>query len=385
MAQDSVDNSGWQNHLRYISVWGPLAAIQLSTIGGLGYFYGRLESIDQTSTTPPIITTTLKVEPTPQVSNSYPLFNQSPKVTQAALHIPATLVAEPNMLTMQVGENFASEAAKSDLANQASHQPVDAIQVTPKPTTLLSTPSTSPVNKAPTPTQLAKVDESKLDKPDSFKALKKAQLLTTNKTDIKEKSASKASIKTDKPTKALETKKVEKKLEKSVETKKPERALEKPIEAKKSEKALEKSIEVKKSEKLSENTRVKSAKLPKLVKVKRERWTGNAIEKSMKSPNKSNTLRQQDDNGRWVYLGELRDYGWYGQKLHVAPNSGLPNIGQTYRTQLIHGTYDQPRGNRSMGGFQQGDVVQVENVQQESDGKVWAKLSKVHDVGRFDE
>ena len=360
MAQDTVDNSGWQNHLRYISVWGPLAAIQLSTIGGLGYFYGRLESIDQNNVIPPIITTTLKVEPAPVANNSYPMFEQTPKVTRAALHIPATLIEEPNALTMQVGKDFANETAKSNTASESSSKHIDSIKPTPKP--LHNTqPTTSPTqtsnsNKALTLAKVVKVEDStrkaKLDKADNSKALKKVQTLANVKPEVKEKSANKPVPKTEKPAKAPEE----------------------PLASKK-------------AEKVPKTSTPKSAKLPKLVKAKREKLVVTNIEKPLKAdikPNKS-VVKPQNDNGRWVYLGELRDYGWYGQKLHVSPNSGLPDIGQTYRTQLIHGTYDQPHGNRSMGGFQQGDVVQVENVQRETDGKVWAKLSKVHSVGRFDE
>jgi hypothetical protein len=84
----------------------------------------------------------------------------------------------------------------------------------------------------------------------------------------------------------------------------------------------------------------------------------------------------------WVYLGELRDYGWYGQKLHIAPDSGLPEVGKSYHTQKINGFYDAPHGNRSMGGFQQGDKVVVQQVFRESTGDVWAQLFKEVAVGR---
>ncbi|WML89954.1 hypothetical protein RCF98_13365 [Thiothrix lacustris] len=83
----------------------------------------------------------------------------------------------------------------------------------------------------------------------------------------------------------------------------------------------------------------------------------------------------------WVYLGELRDYGWYGQRLHISPDSGLPEVGGEYRTQKIHGIYDQPHGNRTMGGFQQGDVVSILDVQHESNHGVWAKVRKIRAVG----
>ncbi|SEA88642.1 hypothetical protein SAMN05660964_02713 [Thiothrix caldifontis] len=84
----------------------------------------------------------------------------------------------------------------------------------------------------------------------------------------------------------------------------------------------------------------------------------------------------------WVYLGELRSYGWHGQRLHIAPGSGLPVVGEQYRTQKIHGIYDQPYGNRTMGGFQQGDTVSILDVRHEANLGVWAKVRKVRSVGR---
>ena len=287
------------------------------------------------------------------------MFEQQPKITRAALHIPATLIEEPNALTMQVGKDFTNETANTNTAQQSSSQHIDSIKPTPKPPhhalpTTVPTQSTN--SKALGITKLVKVEEvkhkTKLEKPESSKLLKKTQTVANVKPESKEKSVNKVAPKTEKLAKVPE-----------------------------------KPLEPKKVEKVPETSALKPVKLPKLVKAKHEKLVVSSIEKPLNTeakPNKSAT-KLQDDNGRWVYLGELRDYGWYGQKLHVAPNSGLPDIGQTYRTQLIHGTYDQPHGNRSMGGFQQGDVVQVENVERENDGKVWAKLSKVHSVGRFDE
>lgn len=85
---------------------------------------------------------------------------------------------------------------------------------------------------------------------------------------------------------------------------------------------------------------------------------------------------------KWVYLGELRDYGWYGQKLRISPDSGLPQEGGTYQTQQIHGLYDEPHGRRVMGGFQLGDTVTVQKVRQEANGGVWAEVRKVRSVGK---
>lgn len=88
----------------------------------------------------------------------------------------------------------------------------------------------------------------------------------------------------------------------------------------------------------------------------------------------------------WVYAGELRATGWHGPRLHHPIDSGLPEIGQRYRTQPIHGLYDAPHGKREMGGYQRGDVVRVEDVQYEPDnnGAVWVKVTKIHSYGHTD-
>ncbi|MEB4593354.1 hypothetical protein VSS37_20420 [Candidatus Thiothrix sp. Deng01] len=84
----------------------------------------------------------------------------------------------------------------------------------------------------------------------------------------------------------------------------------------------------------------------------------------------------------WIYLGERRDYGWYGQRLHISPDSGLPEVGKSYHTQEVHGIYDRPHGDRAMGGFQQGDLVTILNVLHEANNGVWAKVQKAQSVGR---
>lgn len=84
----------------------------------------------------------------------------------------------------------------------------------------------------------------------------------------------------------------------------------------------------------------------------------------------------------WVYLGELREQGWHGQRLHIASDSGLPVVGGQYRTQKIHGLYDQPYGNRTMGGFQKGDLVEVLVVRHEANAGVWAQVRKIRSVGK---
>lgn len=79
--------------------------------------------------------------------------------------------------------------------------------------------------------------------------------------------------------------------------------------------------------------------------------------------------------GVWVYLGELRGYGWYDQKLHISPSSGLPEVGRTYRTQHIQGFYDAPYGKQQDGEFHLGESVYIQEVRHGAQNDVWAKVS----------
>ena len=372
MTQNTVDNSGWQSHLKYISVWGPLAAIQLTTIGGLGYFYGRLESLDQVTnynTLPKHSAVAVEAKPAPVVQ-AQPFLDVNTRFTYASLHIPATVVEMPNPLIMQIGQTFAPKLAETSVA---THTVATNTKISPKLTTTPSKTASSPAKTY---------------------NLKSVDLNPVLAKPVKAKTSRKEAEKPNKTQKTL------------VDDVNPNRvkAKEKPVvnppvaDIKQADKANTPAPTAKlKASKANELPNVKPPEKREKPKAKREKLPLIAVDKPRKKASRVNSpaltlseasepaISPRNANGRWVYLGELRNYGWYGQKLHIAPNSGLPNVGQTYRTQLIHGTYDQPHGNRSMGGFQQGDVVQVENVQHETNGKVWAKLSKIHEVGRFDE
>jgi hypothetical protein len=79
--------------------------------------------------------------------------------------------------------------------------------------------------------------------------------------------------------------------------------------------------------------------------------------------------------GVWVYLGELRNYGWYDQKLHIPPASGLPEVGQTYKTQHIVGVYDVPYGEQRAGEFHLGESVFLYEVRRGRKDDVWGRVS----------
>ncbi|MDD5392331.1 MAG: hypothetical protein PHE17_04865 [Thiothrix sp.] len=81
------------------------------------------------------------------------------------------------------------------------------------------------------------------------------------------------------------------------------------------------------------------------------------------------------EGGVWVYLGELRGYGWYDQKLHISPSSGLPEVGRTYKTQHIQGFYDAPYGKQRDGEFHLGESVYIQEVRRGAKNDVWAKVS----------
>ena len=77
----------------------------------------------------------------------------------------------------------------------------------------------------------------------------------------------------------------------------------------------------------------------------------------------------------WVYLGELRDYGWYDQKLHIAPSSGLPAVGNVYLTQYIASVHAAPYGRQLAGKFHLGERVLVHDVRRGRGDDVWGLVS----------
>lgn len=79
--------------------------------------------------------------------------------------------------------------------------------------------------------------------------------------------------------------------------------------------------------------------------------------------------------GVWVYLGELRDYGWYGQMLHISPSSRLPETGRAYQTQYIQRVYASPYGKVIKGEFHLGEWVYLHEVVRGRKNDVWGRVS----------
>jgi outer membrane biosynthesis protein TonB len=79
--------------------------------------------------------------------------------------------------------------------------------------------------------------------------------------------------------------------------------------------------------------------------------------------------------GVWVYLGELRDYGWYGQMLHISPTSGLPEAGRSYQAQYIQRVYASPYGKVVDGQFHLGEWVYLHEVVRGRKNDVWGRVS----------
>ncbi len=79
--------------------------------------------------------------------------------------------------------------------------------------------------------------------------------------------------------------------------------------------------------------------------------------------------------GVWVYLGELRDYGWYGQMLHISPTSGLPETGRSYQTQYIQRVYASPYGKVIDGEFHLGEWIYLHEVVRGRKNDVWGRVS----------
>ncbi|QTR50127.1 hypothetical protein [Candidatus Thiothrix anitrata] len=77
----------------------------------------------------------------------------------------------------------------------------------------------------------------------------------------------------------------------------------------------------------------------------------------------------------WVYLGELRDYGWHDQKLHIPPSSGLPAIGRVYLTQYIARVHASPYGRQLAGKFHLGERILLHEVRRGQKDDVWGLVS----------
>lgn len=286
MAQLLIKKSSWwEFNAKQAIIWLPVAAVQASTLAGLGYFYHRLNALEAQPTVPPQpwLANTLQdvAPPTPTVRTSRipPPLPPVPAPTPVALQV--TMASPVTQDVMRVGQDFAPTAKP-------------AVAKPPKPAVK---------NK---PTEASKERVSKKNVPDPVMAVMETTFVSPDPTAEANLAALPAS--TDEAEVVAEAVVIE----------------------------------------------------PEIV------------------PHRTAPVGVS----KWVYLGELRDYGWYGQKLRIPPDSGLPEEGGTYHTQQIHGLYDEPHGRRVMGGFQLGDTVTVQKVHQEENGGVWAEVRKVRSVGK---
>ncbi|OQX10919.1 MAG: hypothetical protein BWK73_19050 [Thiothrix lacustris] len=277
----------WGSHAKQLVIWGPIAAVQASTLAGLGYFYQRLNALEASELPPPapsVLTSTLQdVKPFRVVRTSrIPL--PPPPVMASAPLMPTPVVLNTSTMTAftRVGQDFSTASASPPQQHVTKRKAV----LKPKP--IIKT------NKAAKPSDDERVAQA-------------------NRAEVFNKPA----LSDNSPL--------------FVSQVQPNAAVAEPV-------AMSEELQ-------------RGKPLPVGIVV-------------------------------WVYLGELREQGWHGQRLHLASNSGLPMVGEQYRTQKIHGIYDQPYGNRSMGGFQKGDLVSILEVRHESNAGVWAKVRKVRSVGK---
>lgn len=275
--------SWWESHAKQLVIWGPIAAVQASTLAGLGYFYQRLSVLEANEVLPPsssVLSSTLQdVKPIRVVHTSrVPL--PPPPAPTPVVRIPATLNNPAVIDFMRVGQDFSAVSVKRPA------------MVTQK-TVLISKPAVKKV-KAVKPSDDERVAQA-------------------NRSEILRK--------------------------------------QEPIDT---------------SLQLAPSFQVNVKPVASVV-IPYEVPRGQPLPVGIVA---------------WVYLGELREKGWHGQRLHIASHSGLPVIGEQYRTQKIHGIYDQPYGSRTMGGFQKGDMVEILDVRHEANFGVWAEVRKVRSVGK---
>lgn len=284
MGQLVIKKASWlESHAKQLVIWGPVAAVQASTLVGLGYFYQRLNALEtneipQQSPSVLAVSTLQDVKPPTLVRTSrIPL--PPPPAAPAVVSIPVAMNSPAVINFMRVGQDFSAVTAT---------KPVAVTKNVTQKAASVAKPVVTPVAVAK-PSDEERVAQANLAKIPS----------------------------------------------------KPE--------------ANEIGFEV-------ADTRVIDP-----VVIPEEMPRGKPLPVGIVA---------------WVYLGELREQGWHGQRLHIASDSGLPAVGEQYRTQKIHGIYDQPYGSRTMGGFQKGDMVKILDVRHEANFGVWAQVRKVSAVGK---
>lgn len=294
MGQLVIKKASWlESHAKQLVIWGPIAAVQASTLVGLGYFYQRLNALE-TNETPPqspsvlAVSTLQDVKPPTLVRTSrIPL--PPPPGAPAAVGIPVAMNSPAVINFMRVGQDFSAVTATKPVAVTKS--------VTQK-----AAPIAKPVVK---PVAVVKPSDDEL-------------VAQANRAEI-----------VSKP----EVSKI----------------------------GFEVAPSVQADVAVADTSVIDPVVIPEEIPRGKPLPVGIVV---------------------WVYLGELREQGWHGQRLHIASDSGLPTVGQQYRTQKIHGIYDQPYGSRTMGGFQKGDMVKILDVRHEANLGVWAQVRKVSAVGK---
>ncbi|OQX06322.1 MAG: hypothetical protein BWK73_31230 [Thiothrix lacustris] len=300
MAQLLIKKSSWwEFNAKQAIIWLPVAAVQASTLAGLGYFYHRLNELEAPPAVPPqpLLANTLQdvAPPTPTVRTSRipPPLPPVPAPIPVALQV--RLASSATQDVMRVGQDFAT-----------AEKP--AVTKPPKPAVKNKT------------TDASKEHVSKKNVPDAVMETTFVSLDPTAEANLA--------------------------------------ALPAPADL---ETAANADMAVVVIEPVPESAPDATIAVDSEIVPHRTAPVGVS---------------------KWVYLGELRDYGWHGQKLRIPSDSGLPEEGGTYHTQQIHGLYDEPHGRRVMGGFQLGDTVTVQKVRQEENGGVWAEVRKVRSVGK---
>ncbi|QQZ27936.1 hypothetical protein HMY34_03740 [Thiothrix subterranea] len=279
--------SWWESHAKQLVIWGPIAAVQASTLAGLGYFYQRLNVLEANDVLPP-----------------------APSVLSSSLQ---------------------------------DVKPLRVVRTSRIP--LPPPPAPAPVARVPVAlnNNTAVIDFARVGQDFSAVAVKRPAVVT-QKTLL----TSKTAVKKVKAVKAI---------------------------------------------KANDDERVAQANRSEILRKQESSDASFQLAPSFQEDVvAANAVVIPDDVPRgqplpvgiitWVYLGELREQGWHGQRLHIASHSGLPVIGEQYRTQKIHGIYDQPYGTRTMGGFQKGDLVEILDVRHEANFGVWAEVRKVRSVGK---
>lgn len=263
----------WVAHRKLVFVWLPLASLQAATLAGLGYFYYRLNDLEQKAET------------------SVPVTPETP-VVSVPIATPEPVIATP-----------------------------PTVPVMPEQPVIAATPASPP------PTHdIPDVRDTKVSPPTSLPP-------------VKPEPARQAPIASVKPVKPINppVKPAPTQVKRDVKTK--------PVAPTHNHTAT----------------------------ANHSRNVVRQLTNTMKTPNIEPLPAQVDKV--WVYLGELRDYGWHDQKLHIPPKSGLPAVGRIYLTQYIATVHAAPYGRQLAGKFHLGERVLLHAVRYGYGNDVWGLVS----------